>query len=335
LLRQALIGTVMLLAVLLIVGLMLPASAHVERSIDVAGPQARVFALVNGFRAFNAWSPWHSMDPDATYTFEGPDHGVGATITWDGDRVGTGSQEIIASVPMESVRIELDFGRRGTAESYFLIEPGTGGVRLTWGFDSDFGFDIIDRYFGLFVEQMVGGMYGRGLTAFKELAESLPDADWSDIELSVIEVEPVPIAYTSSTSAVDVQSIGRALAAAFGKVSVFLGEHDLAMAGQPLAITSSRGRRRWVFDAGIPIVGGGPAERAGGEVRIGSTWGGKVVRAVHTGPYAGLGETYDKVDAFVAAHGYQQVERRWEQYVSDPGVTPEEYLITYVFQPVD
>ena len=76
------------LLVLVAVGALLPATAHVERNIHIDAPQASVFALVNDFRQINKWSPWVDTDPNALYTISGPPRGVGATMTWDGQIVG-------------------------------------------------------------------------------------------------------------------------------------------------------------------------------------------------------------------------------------------------------
>ncbi len=63
-LMKLLIAVLALVAVLAIVGLVLPSTAHVERSAVISAPQSTVFALVNGYARFNEWSPWAEMDPE-------------------------------------------------------------------------------------------------------------------------------------------------------------------------------------------------------------------------------------------------------------------------------
>ena len=41
-----------------VIGLLLPSSTAVERSIVVEAPADKVFPHLNGMRAFHAWSPW-------------------------------------------------------------------------------------------------------------------------------------------------------------------------------------------------------------------------------------------------------------------------------------
>ena len=336
-LKILLIGLVAVVALLAIVGFLLPSTAHVERSTVIAAPQSTVFALVNGFPRFNEWSPWAKIDPDTRYTHEGPTHGVGAKQSWESEHpdVGAGSQEITVSEPYSRVESALDFGPQGTATAFFDLSPEAGGTKVVWGFDTSFGANIILRYVGLMFDGMLGPQYEEGLAALKSLAESLPQADWSDLEIEITEVEPVTIAYASGTSSQESEAIGQALGAAYGQVLAFLGRHSLSPAGQPLTINTSWGEDGFVFDAGIPLAAAPEDEiPEDSAVQVGATYGGKVVKAVHKGAYTGLSGTYEKVYAYVACHGLEVVDRSWDVWVSDPGSTPEEELITHVYFPV-
>ena len=333
-LGAVLIGLVVLL---LIVSLFLPSSAHVERSAVISAPQSTVFALVNGYARFNEWSPWANIDPEAVYTREGPAHGVGARQVWQSDdnNVGSGSQEITLSEPFDRVETALDFGRQGTAQAFFDLKPEGDDTRIVWGFDTSFGYNPIARYFGLMMDKMVGGDFEKGLANLEQLAESLPKTDWSDLVVETTEVEPVTIAYVSGTSSQDSAEIGEAFADAYGQVGAFMGQHSLAPAGQPISINKSWDESGYVFDAGIPLESA-PETEIGQDsaVQIGQTYGGKVLKVVHTGAYDGLPATYDKIEAYMAAHGMEATGPAWDEWFSDPGETPEAELITYVYHPL-
>ena len=163
-LKKILIALVALVALLLIVGLLLPSTSHIERSTVISAPQSTVFALVNGYTRFNDWSPWAEMDPEARYTREGPAQGVGAKQTWQSDdnKVGSGSQEITMSEPYRRVETALDFGPQGTAQAFFDLAPEGDAIRVVWGFDTSFGYNLIGRYFGLFFDSMLGPNYDKG-----------------------------------------------------------------------------------------------------------------------------------------------------------------------------
>lgn len=167
-------GLLLLFGGLYIVGLMLPDQAHVERSIEINTTPEKVFLLLNGFRDFNQWSPWYELDPDAEYTYEGPQSGVGARISWQSDspEVGAGSQQIIRSIPYRRIDIQLDFGPDGMAIAGYAIESTGGVTRVTWSLDTEFGGQIVGRYLGLMFDSLVGPDYERGLNNLKRLVES-------------------------------------------------------------------------------------------------------------------------------------------------------------------
>jgi hypothetical protein len=175
-LRVVFYSAAALIGVFLLVGVFLPTAVHVERSIVTSASPATVYGIVSSFRRFNEWSPWFELDPQAKYTFEGPDSGVGAKLSWVGDpsKVGTGSQEITAVDPGRSVTTRLDFGAQGQANATLTVEPDGSGSRITWAFDSSFEDNFLGRYFGLFFDRWIGADYERGLAKLKTVAESTP-----------------------------------------------------------------------------------------------------------------------------------------------------------------
>ena len=337
LLKRILIALVVIAAALVVIGFLLPKIRHVERSVMIEAPPCVVFALVNGFGRSNDWSPFVAVIPDATYDFSGPEFGTGATMSWtvpgpDGE---TGSQTIVASTPCERVDVELEFGPEGRAQSAFLLQPEAGGTLLRWTFDIDYGLDLLGLYRGWLLDRRLGPLYAQGLANLERIAEALPKVDWSDIEIGITEVPSQTIAYISGSAAGDAAAIASALAEAYGRVVGFVTSNGLQLAGQPIAITNYRDERGWSFDAGLP-VSGSPARGVGPDspVRLGESYGGRVVRAVHVGPYSGLATTYDKVEAFMAVHELEANGRPWDVFISDPGNTAEEELKTEVYYPV-
>ena len=161
--------------VVVAIAYILPGKVRVERATVIEAAPGEVFQLVNSFEYFNQWSPWYEKDPDGDYQIEGPGQGVGARMTWASEKpdVGSGSQEIIESVPDKLVRTKLDFGDMGDANAFFQIEPrGEDRTHLVWGFDTDLGLNPVSRYFGLMFERWIGPDYEHGLAKLKSLAEA-------------------------------------------------------------------------------------------------------------------------------------------------------------------
>ncbi len=336
-LKKIVIALVVLVAVLAGIGMLLPRKVHVERSVVIDAPRATVFALVDGFKQFDKWSPWAALDPNCKYTFAGPDFGVGAKQSWSGDpkTVGTGSEEIVEVKPLESVKVNLDFGEHGLASSGWALAADTAGTKVTWSLDMDMGAGPIGRYFGLMMDKMIGKDYEKGLASLKTFAEKLPKTDFADLAVTKVDVAPVTVAYIASQSSTDTKEIGAAIGAAYAKVGAFMKANGLKQAGAPITINTRYDDKGYGFDAGVPIDKS-PAKEVpeSSAVKVKSTYAGKALKVVMKGPYDGMPATYDKLKSFMVARGYESAGAPWDEYVSDPGNTPVAELVTNIYQPV-
>ncbi len=176
------IAIIAVVAVALVVAFILPRHATVTRSVEIAAPPSAVFPLVGDLRHFNEWSPWADLDPETVYTFTGPTDGIGQTLHWDSkdEQVGKGSLAIAAIEPGSRVDLVLGFDDAGTALAFVTLEPAGAGTRVTWGFDSDLGFNPVARYFGMMADGVVGPDYEKGLARLKAVAEAPPPEATAD-----------------------------------------------------------------------------------------------------------------------------------------------------------
>lgn len=205
-LKRILIALVIVAALIGGGGFLLPSTAHVERSVVIHVPQAQLFTVVNSFDRFNEWSPWAELDPQTRYTFGGPSTGVGANMSWASadPAVGAGSQEIIESSPPSLVRVKLVFEGQGDAIAFYRLEPLEDGTKITWGFDSDFGNDVIGRWFGyLLFDSMLGADYDKGLSKLKMVLEQPPvdAAPTAPVDTAPVDSAPTADPMPSDTPA--------------------------------------------------------------------------------------------------------------------------------------
>ena len=172
--RRLAIALAVIAAIFLGGGLLLPREATVSRSTVIAAPPQKVFDLVNGYKRFHEWSPWQLRDPQAKYSLSGPATGKGARMSWSSEKddVGSGTQEIVESVPGRLVRVKLDFADMDGGEASFTLEPAGGGTRVTWGFTTDLGSNPMQRWMGLMLDRWIGADYEKGLAKLKTVAEA-------------------------------------------------------------------------------------------------------------------------------------------------------------------
>jgi effector-binding domain-containing protein/carbon monoxide dehydrogenase subunit G len=339
-LKLVLVAVAAVVLLLVLLGLFLPSSAHVERSVSITAPPAQVYEIVNDLHRFNDWSPWFEKDPRAKYTYGGPENGVGSKVEWSStvSSVGTGSQEIVESVPNQRVRTKLDFGGSGDAQAEVLIAPDGAGSRVTWALDTKFGRNLIGRYFGLAMDSMVGPDYEQGLGKLKALAEAaLPPPAAEAFDITEVDLQPRDIAYVEGTSSLDPAAIANALAAAYAQIDAFMHVNALTQKGAPLAINRFYDESGWGFQAGIPIVGLTDKSRGAGTtgiVKLGHTYAGHALKGVHIGDNSTLPDAYRALEDYMVAKGLDSNGSSWEEYASDPVTTPPEKRQTEVFMPV-
>lgn len=333
--QKLLYGVAALIALLIVIGFALPRTHDVQVSTEIDAHPATLFALLNDFRRYALWSPLIDTDPDVRMLFSGSRKGVGAIMSWDGAIVGSGTQTIVESNPYDRIRIVMNPGEPGEAESRFDLAAGTGTTIVSWRFKADYGLNIAARYFASFLGRIVARDHERGLANLKALAESLPSADFGDTEIEHMTVEATEIAYLSATSRPEPAAMSEAMGDAYFQILKFIDAHELEVAGSPLSIKRTFSGAELVFDAAIPVRGvTAVTPRDATTVKIGRTYAGPVIRAKHIGSYRTLSETHRKISAYLAAHGIERNGPTWESYVSDAGDVPEEDLLTYVYYPI-
>ena len=177
--KSILLGLGTLIAIVILLGFILPDKVHLERETTINASPEEVFALVADFNQWDSWSPWALLDPDAEYNLTGS--GVGQRMEWKSDHpdVGHGAQEITAMDPPNSVSTFLDFGEMGTARATFTLFPAEdGATKVVWDFDTNMreGVPIymqpMSTYFRFFMDGMLGPQYEQGLAKLKEVAEA-------------------------------------------------------------------------------------------------------------------------------------------------------------------
>ena len=192
-LKKILAALVLFIAIFAGVAAVQPSEFDVSREATIAATPADIFPYVNTTRAWESWSPWAKIDPNAKFTYEGAESGVGAITHWEGNmQVGTGTSTITESIPDERVKFQLDFAKpmKGTNTAEFIFVPADGGTKVTWSMTGHNNFIAKAMSLVMDCEKMVGEQFDKGLANLKTLAETAPaDAEETDEEA---EVAPAP-----------------------------------------------------------------------------------------------------------------------------------------------
>ena len=78
---------------LVVVGLFIPSTFRVERSVEINAPADRIYDYVVEPRKWKEWSVWTRRDPNMHIVYSGPPFGMGARWSWESKQEGSGNME--------------------------------------------------------------------------------------------------------------------------------------------------------------------------------------------------------------------------------------------------
>lgn len=165
---------VVLIAGVLIFAATKPDTFSVHRAAGIKAPPEKIFALINDFKRWDAWSPWEKKDPAMKRTWGATTSGKGAAYAWEGNNdVGQGSMEITDSISPSKIALKLDFVKpfEGHNIVVFTLEPKGDVTNVTWAMQGPAPF--ISKVMQVFcsMDSMVGKDFETGLANLKAAAE--------------------------------------------------------------------------------------------------------------------------------------------------------------------
>ena len=164
----------LIVALLALVGFVLPRSYRVVRGVEVAASPETVYPLVGDLARWKEWSPWAVRDPGMATTFSVATAGAGAWTEWRSESQGGGRAEIVEAQPPERMRYRMSFtGVAVPTEGCFEL-VGTGGGRgthITWTSEARLGWNPLNRWLGLLLRRSEGEGMERGLEALRARVE--------------------------------------------------------------------------------------------------------------------------------------------------------------------
>jgi opacity protein-like surface antigen len=171
----ALLAIVLIAVVFSVVVAMQPPHYQIERSTTINAPQAVVFAQVNDFHKWEAWSPWMKIDPAMKSTYSGSASGNGAMYSWAGNSdVGEGRMTITESRPSDLIKIKLDFLKpfAATNATEFNFTSQGDQTVVKWNMSGEKNFLMKAFTLIMDMDKMIGNDFEKGLSQLKTVSES-------------------------------------------------------------------------------------------------------------------------------------------------------------------
>lgn len=315
--RRILIIILAIVLVLILIGFILPKKVSIKRSLVIKGSQENIFEQVNIVKYWEKWSPWHKIDSAMKIQYSGPESGNGAAYDWQSDNgdVGNGRLEIISSIPFDSILMLMDFGADGKSSLKFTFTKADTGILVTWQMDSNLGNNPISRWFGVFMDWMVGSDFEKGL---KNISKVVAEATAKGIQ--VVETEVPERMILSIRDTASIVTINAKFGNLFGKLSKFMKLNSLPPTGAPLIFYHNYTPESFDMEVAMPIANAVPVAQGILFTKLAAT---KSVMVKYFGAYNAIAPVYDALHKYMNDKGLSIAGPPWEEYITDPYAEPD------------
>ncbi len=330
---EFLISLLIVVALFVVIALFLPSKRIYSHSIETNRPMSTVTDLLNGFSRFKEWNPLLRYDKRAESRITGPALGVGAKFSYSSrdKTIGKGSWEVIDSVPGEKVRYRLVNSARGNDKTMTFRFARTGqrnqNIKITQEFRVNYGWDLLGRYAGLYVNRNIGDDVKRGLDRFNAVLATIPKFDYSHhpAEFSFTDVPAQDVLLVSTTAKRNNDEIALAMDNQLSWINKVMAANGLVAAGPLRIVTTDFTAETYAFDVMMPVRRATDAEGAPAGERLSLTLEGpvsydqiparRVAMTTYTGPSPGLPRVRDLLRAWAMTHGADTHDRPYEEYL--------------------
>lgn len=169
--KVSLIVTSVIILIVLVLPLVLPSQFSMSRTITIEASVSTIFTRLTDLNEYIKWNPFPEGDPTNTAQVSGS--GIGSYLVWKGEKTGEGKMTITTIEPEQKIGIKMEFYKPMTGEGvvhWMTKSISDTKTEMTWTFNQDLNY--FNRYFGLFMEAMMGKHFEKGLSNFKILIET-------------------------------------------------------------------------------------------------------------------------------------------------------------------
>jgi hypothetical protein len=330
---EFLISLLIVALLFVLVGLFLPSQRMFTQTIETNRSMTAVFDLLNGFARFKDWNALTKYDPNVALEITGEPSGVGARLDYQSadQAIGSGSWQIVESVPGERIRYRLENNAMGSDKEIVFEFERTGqtrqNVRITQTYTVDYGWNLIGRYAGMYVNRSVGDGIKRGMAELSNLLATIPKFDYGThgkpFEFVEIPAADLLIVTTSARRSND--EVAQQMTTQMEWIRKVMDENGLLSAGPMRIITNEFTPDVYSFDVAQPVRLATVAEGAplpeqllsvtlDGPVQYQRVPARRAAVTTFVGPAPGLPRARDFLRAWSVVRGADPSDRPYEDF---------------------
>lgn len=263
-LLEFIVALIMVFVLAVIVGLFLPSSAHIERSIQISHNPRHIYDVLNNFRRFQDYAGGEltGEDPNLKFNLSGPAYGTGATISWTGNPATVGDGSLVNKsgeidiANKSQVVWDLTNNWHGTNKVFTItVQPNQrqNVSTVTWSYDVDYGWNLVARYSQLWIHGEPASLIQVGLDGLQTMLAGINNSDYSNVNPGLYRTPATPVLLVSLTTPYTVDDIDAAKTGALQQIRAAMGKLGVKAAGPITTIATSFGDGKFSFDLALPI----------------------------------------------------------------------------------
>jgi hypothetical protein len=160
---------VVLVLLVVVIGLLLPQSYSVSKSINITARAASVKPLISDFSQWYKWSPWKKIDPTIEFQLGEPSAGVGAHQSWQ-SKWGTGEMTL-STLTDSTIVINILFADEHIITGDILFVEHANSVTVTFNVQGQATLPLLSGYIALLSEWLLKNALAQGLNNLKTVAQ--------------------------------------------------------------------------------------------------------------------------------------------------------------------
>ena len=317
---------VLLAAVFFITPYFLAENIIVIQTEDINAKSETIFRQVNNLKNWQNWSPFEA-DPTMKNKYDGPEQGVGAKRSWDGEDAGQGSTTIIKSDPYTYIQNKLLFGPDGgEGIGSWNIEKTENGAIVTWTIHvQDLEYPT-GKWIGLLIEMDLSPKMAQGLKDLKTYAEKLPQPP--DVKIIEFDAQPSMVIYDSAT----IDQFEGIFKMNYEELLTYIGYWKVAATGPPFAIYHNWNPEGYTrISVGVPVDSAVKEYKRISYLELPEC---KAIFARHIGGKNSAAEHY-AIDDFMKDLNLERRDFIWESYLYYPETDADSTKwTTFIYYPL-
>jgi effector-binding domain-containing protein len=318
-----------LIVVLLLIGFVLPGKLEVTKSISIQASASAVFEEINDLKRWETWQYWNTLDPEMKITYAEKTAGTGASYSWDGPVLETGTITLTETIPDKSVAIAMDFGGN-PATGLYALEPDGDNTKLNLNFYSDAGMNPIGRWINVFMKGEIAKSFDYATDKIKTIAEAKPKFTYAITEENLPAISYVGLMHTMSPK--DPVAISAQMAKMYGELETMLKKAKVEVTGYPFALYPSYTEESMDMICAMPVAADA---KLPAKYKVETLEGGNTIKGIYKGDYNNLMALHMELDQYLQYKKLTMNGAPIEVYVTDPMLEKDTTKwITEIYYPV-